>query len=110
LFAIVGTEEYTTSANASSGQADELTTILGNLPLPEFVLVGSVIVEGKTSFTNTVNARIVQNDSDENYTNWTTTELAGGQAPTNHNLLAGLEQANTGVTWGHIDDALQKLY
>ena len=107
---LLGTSQYTQLSAASAGQADELSSILGNLPLPEFVLIGTVIIEAKTAFTNSVNARVVQNSNGENYTNWTVTELAVGASPTNHNNLAGLEAAGTGVTWGHIDDQIQNIY
>lgn len=100
----VGTSEYATIALASAGQTDELSSILSNLPLPEFVLIGSVIIRGRTQFTNSVQAAIYQNSEGQDYTNWTTTELSQGAAPTNHNNLAGLEAANVGVTWGHVSD------
>jgi hypothetical protein len=109
LMSVIGTAQYNSVSLADAGQANELTTILGSLPLPEFVLVGSVIIEGKTSFTNSVNAKVAANDAGDNYTNWTVTELAQGIAPTNHNNLAGLELAGTGVVWGHINNLLQTL-
>lgn len=108
-FVLLGTSSYTNASTANAGQADELTAILGNLPAPEFVLIGSVIIEGKTSFTNSVQARVVENDNGDNYTNWTLTEVSSGATPANHNVLAGLQLANTGVTFGHIDDQVQTI-
>jgi len=101
---IIGDSQYTSVAAATTGANDEVSRILTTLPLPEFVPIGSIILEGKTNFTNSQNTRIVQTSFAEDYKDWRTTELSSGAAPTNHNNLSGLQVANTGVNWGHVDN------
>jgi len=96
----LGIAQYGSQALAEAGQADELTTILGNLPAPEFVLLHSLVLECKTTFTNSVNARYVAQ------TDWRITELSAGSTPGDHNTLANLQLAGTGVDWGHVNEAL----
>lgn len=106
---LVWTWEYSTVALASAWQPNELTNILATLPLPEFVLLSSVIIEWKTSLTNSIQSRIVQNTSWSDYTDWRKTELSWWAAPSNHNNLAWLDLAQTSVTRWHINDQAQTL-
>lgn len=108
-FSVLGTAQYSQVSLATAGQPDELSSILGTLPLPEFVLIGSVIIQGKTSFTNTPQAAVSQNSNGENYTNWTVTELSAGASPTDHNTLSNLQLAQSTVTYGHIDNQAQTI-
>ena len=107
---VIGIDSYSTIQGASDGIFNEISQILGTLAAPEFVPIASIIIEGKTSFTNSVNARIVQTTDGDDYIDWRTTELSAGSTATNHNTLSSLQLANTGVTWGHIDDQTQTIY
>jgi len=109
LFSIIGDTDYSTITAASIGAESEIGRILAGLPVPEFVAIASIIIEGKTAFTNSVQARIVQTTLGDDYIDWRTTELTAGTTATNHNNLAGLELAESTVTWGHIDDQAQTL-
>jgi hypothetical protein len=106
----IGNTEYSTVAAATVGTEGEIGTILSNLPTPEYVPIATVIIEGKTAFTNTTQARVVQNSLGEDYADWRTTELKAGTVATSHQSLTNLDLANTGVTYGHIDDQAQTIY
>lgn len=99
----IGTEEYANLAVAQAGANDEIAALLVGMPSPEFVPLFTFIIEGKTSFTNSVNARMVA------LLDWRVTELAQGAAPANHNNLGGLQLAASGNTWGHVDDQAQTI-
>jgi hypothetical protein len=106
---VLGNNEYSTVSAATIGAETEIGTVLGNVPTPEFLPIATVIIEGKTSFTNTPQARVVQDSNGNDYIDWRTSELKAGSAATSHNNLANLELAATTVTYGHIDDQTQTI-
>lgn len=108
-FVNLGIATYTTLALATAGASTELSTILAGLPGPENVKISTFILECKTSFTNSVNARLVRNSNGTDYLDWRTSELRAGTTPSNHANLTGLEAAGIGVTWGHVNESLYKL-
>ena len=60
VFSVVGQNQYTSIGAARTGAQPEINNLsTGQLPMPEFVPVATVILEGKTALTNTVNARYV---------------------------------------------------
>jgi len=105
----IGDNEYSTIGGATVGADDEVSNIISTFPVPEFRPIASIIIEGKTSFTNSVQSRIVQTSTRDEYIDWRTTEIQGGTTASNHNNLAGLQLAGTTVTWGHIDDQAQTI-
>lgn len=106
---ILGITDYNSIAGATAGLADEVNQVLAGLAAPEYVPIASFILEGKTSFTNSVNARIVQNSDGEDYRDWRVTEVSQGAGASSHNNLANLNLAGLGVTWGHISDQVQTI-
>lgn len=76
-------------------------------PFEESVPIATVIVQANTSYANDVNARLRSDEDGNDYLDWRTTELAQGVSPTDHNNLTNLQLAQSGVTWGHVDDQAQ---
>jgi hypothetical protein len=59
IVAIVGQNEYTSLANAQLGAQSEINSLeMSGINFAEFTPIATVIIEGKTSFTNSVNARL----------------------------------------------------
>lgn len=59
IIAIVGQNEYSSLADAQLGAQSEITQLSqGGINFSDFVPIATVIIEGKTSFTNSVQARI----------------------------------------------------
>jgi len=106
----LGINQYSSAALATTGASTELGQLLGNLPSPEFVPIATLILECKTSFTNSVNAKYSLTGDGNNYIDWRVTEISRGSTPSNHNNLSGLQEADIGVTWGHISDQSQDIY
>lgn len=104
LISIMGQNEYATAGDARTGANTEISNIVSNLPFAEFVPIGTIIYQTRSSYSNTVKAKIVLTDEGENYVPWTTTELSQGASPSSHANLTNLELANTGVTWGHVSN------
>lgn len=107
--AIIGQNTYANGVAARTGAETEISTLVSSLPLIEMVPVGTIIFQTRDIYTNSVNARIIQTDSGDDYIDWRTTEVTGGAAPTNHNNLSSLQLAASGVTYGHIDDQAQTI-
>lgn len=89
IVGIQGTHQYPTIPSARIAANSEIVAITG-LPFAEFVAIGTVIFQTDT-YSNTVNARVVQTDLNENYVDFRGTQLyvPAGQA-TSHGLLSGL--------------------
>lgn len=110
LYSVMGTTEYTTLPSARAGAASEIANIsLGSLPSPEMHPVATIIYQTDKDYGNDINARVIQPDTSSNYISWVTTPLPRGTSPTDHQALAGLLLAASGVTWGHIDDQAQTI-
>ncbi|MFA6063893.1 MAG: hypothetical protein WC736_15000 [Gallionella sp.] len=65
IFVIVGSE-YTTKANARAAAYTEILAMTG-LPFTEFKPIGTLIFECRTTYTNSVNARIATTDEGGDY-------------------------------------------
>lgn len=105
----IGENEYATLAGATAGAQTEIGYILTNQPVPEYVPIATLILEGKTAFTNTVNARYVKTSDGSDYVDFRTSEIKAGSTATNHNTLAGLDLAGSTITYGHVDDQAQTI-
>ena len=110
IVAIIGQEYYVTRSQARAGAETEIANIVTLIPSPEIVPVATVIFQTSDGYANPVKARTWTTDTGDDYVNWTTTEMIPGSTPSSHNNLANLELANTGVTYGHIDDQAQSIY
>lgn len=92
IMAIVGQAEYTTIANARTGVANEIYTIITNgLPGPEFLPIGSIIYEYRSTYTSSQSR--VRLRTDVNGNSWTDFRFAKINTVSNINLhgnLAGL--------------------
>jgi hypothetical protein len=61
-------------------------TTLGDLLVQEFFPVATVIFQTRSSYANSVSARVVESDpvAGETYVNWLGTEIGAGTAPSSH--------------------------
>ena len=89
VIGIVGTQQYNNITAARTGANSEIS-MLTDLPLAEFVPIGSVIFQSN-NYSNAVKARVVQTDLGENYVDFRGTQVytPAGQA-SDHGLLSGL--------------------
>lgn len=96
---ILGQAEYNNLNDAQAGADTEINNlVLSGLPTKELKPIGSVIFETKNTFTNDVQARVVQTSTDENYVDWRTTRIAAGVAAVEHSSLGGLTDGDAGHT------------
>lgn len=111
VFAIMGEAEYTTLPAARIGAQAEISAItLSNLPSPEMRPIATVIFQTDKDYGNSINARVVEAVSGgDDYISWLTTELPRGVTPSDHQSLSSLQLAQSGVTYGHIDDGTQTI-
>lgn len=105
----LGVNEYTSAALADAGAPDEIGQIISSVAGLGFVPIATFILECKTSFTNSVNAKYTLTDEGDPFIDWRVTEIARGATPSSHNNLSGLQLAAAGITWGHIDDQEQTI-
>jgi hypothetical protein len=110
IIAFIGQGDYGTLGQARDGSETEISNLLIQIPLEEIIPIGTIIFQTSDGYANAVKARIRSTDTGDDYIDWRTSELSAGAAPTSHNNLANLELANTGVTYGHIDDQAQSIY
>lgn len=86
---VIGQAEYTSLALAQAGAINEAKSLqLGGLPTKEFVLVGTVIFNTKSTYSNAVKAKIVQTSDRFNYVDWRVTSIAGGGSGGSTDLTA----------------------
>jgi hypothetical protein len=88
---ILGQNEYTNLNSARDGANTELGTLVtGSLTFQETHPIATFIFLTNTGYVNSVKSKIVTNDLGENYTDWRTSQISPGVAPTEHGNLAGL--------------------
>lgn len=78
---IMGQNEYATVAAARVGANTELTSLaLGGLDdlMPEWVPLGTLIIQTSTGYANAVKSRVRTTDDGGTYIDWRETEFAGG--------------------------------
>jgi hypothetical protein len=97
IIGIIGTAQYASVALATAGGAAEVTAIVavGNLPIKEFVYLGSVLFQTSSAYSNSGRAKVVQTSAGGNYlvsTQFTTGSLSIS-APNVHNVLSGRSDA-----------------
>jgi len=108
--AVMGQNEYGNLSSARAGASSEISSLLSQLPFAEMIPLGTIIYQTSDSYSNTVLARIRTKDTGEDYIDWRTSEISQGTTASSHNNLTNLDLANTGVTWGHIDDQAQTIF
>jgi hypothetical protein len=95
VISIMGQAQYTTTNLARAGATTELyglaMGVLASLT-PEFIPIATLILEGRTSFTNAVNARFIQPETGVDYVDWRTVVGArtGVAGVSDHGALTGL--------------------
>jgi len=86
----LGAQEYSNLGVARDAVTDDVSLVLGRgSGLVENKIVGSVLIEGKNSFTNAVKARVVSTNNGD-YEDWRFENITSTVAPTEHDSLAGL--------------------
>ena len=89
--AIMGQAEYGTAKAARIGATTEINSLLlGALPSKEMKAIATVIFQTKDTYTNDVNARVVQTDEGDNYVDWRLATVSPSAAAGDHGLLSGL--------------------
>ncbi|MCK4968777.1 MAG: hypothetical protein KAS12_07010, partial [Candidatus Aenigmarchaeota archaeon] len=91
FLSIMGINQYSKIADARVGANDEINELnLATLPMAEWVIMGTLIYETSTDFTNTFAGIIRSTTEGDDYINWLKTRLNPVMAPTNHSNLSGL--------------------
>jgi len=107
---IMGQNEYATLTLAREGANVEINNIVSSLPFVEMIPLSTTIYQTRSSYTNSLNARIVQVSTGVNYVDWRTSKtVAGGGGVTSHSNLTDVLQAGTGILQGHISDQAQTI-
>jgi len=95
IVALLGEAQYNTIGEAQTGAEQEISDIYtGGLPMPEFLILGTVIFQYATSYTNSYDCRIRATAEGDDYINWLQQELSPGTAPTSHSLTTGRDLPN----------------
>jgi len=110
IVSIMGQAKYSSAALARAGAGTEIQSLIATFSFEELVPIATFIFQTSNIYGNAVQARIRVTDTGEDYINWTTSEIVGGAAVSNHNNLGGLQGVGSGVTWGHLDDQAQTVY
>jgi len=107
---IMGQANYATLTLAREGANVEISNIVSSLPFAEMILIATVIFQTRTSYANTLNARIVEVETGVNYLDWRNIEgSGGGGGVSSHSNLTDVLQAAAGVLQGHISDQPQTI-
>jgi len=109
IVSVVGQNYYGNVGAARAGATSEIASLTSVLLTAEAVPLATVIYQTRDNYSNDVKARIRSTDEGDDYIDWRTTELAQGVNPSSHANLTNLELAQSGVTWGHIDDQAQTI-
>jgi len=92
VIGILGINEYSPVSDAREGANVEISSLTG-LPFTEFVLIGTVILQTSSSYTNTYKVRTVSTDLGENYVDFrTSTVLNISSGAGDHSLLSNLDK------------------
>ncbi len=89
--AFVGQALYTTLTNARTGASSEIGSIISIYPKQELIPVATVIFQTNLSYTNSINARVVEVATGISYVDWRTSDIKASASaiPTDHNSLSG---------------------
>lgn len=111
---VIGQNDYTTKEQAESGVLTEINDlIIEGLPIEEFKFLGTIILQTGDAKGNSVKSSIEETDNGSDYVDLrgrVITRNGSSVSVTDHNSTANKELADTGVTWGHIDDQAQTIY
>jgi hypothetical protein len=92
--AIMGENEYNTLNNARNASA--IAPNFGILPFQEIKIVGAVIFQTSSSYTNAVKSRIRSLDTNTKYFDWRATPSVASFSSASHNNLSGLQGGASG--------------
>jgi hypothetical protein len=68
---VQGQNEYSTISAARAGaESEKNSLVLGGLPSPEMLFVGTIIYQTSNSYTNAVKGRIRSTDAGDDYVDW----------------------------------------
>lgn len=84
IVSIVGQNDYATAAAARLGAAEEVGSILTLFDREETIAIGTIIFQTSTTYANSVKARIISYDVDNDYLDWRFSENPKGASPTSH--------------------------
>lgn len=93
VFGIQGQSQYTTIALARAGASTEIATLTGTAQLlsPEFVRLGTIIVQTASQYDNVPKARIRSTDTGDDYIDFRGASVRGtGVSNEDHGNLSGL--------------------
>jgi len=105
FIAIMGQNEYNNKYSARRGAINEINTLAtAGLPFAEFVAVGTVIFQTRTTYGNDINARVVLTNTGEEYVDWRGVGISpSGCLNVNYDTLAKLQEETTEVLEAPID-------
>jgi hypothetical protein len=91
VISMMGQAQYSSLTAARTGAKTEaLNLITNNILFPEIRLIGTVIFQTNLSYTNVVNARIVDDGSGGTYIDWRNESISRVAVSTSdHNSLSG---------------------
>ncbi len=93
VFGIQGQAQYATIADARTGASTEIASLSGTAQLlyPEFVKLGTIIIQTGNSYSNTPRARIRSTDTGDTYIDFRGASVRGsGATISDHGNLSGL--------------------
>jgi hypothetical protein len=109
IISVMGQSTYPTVSSARVGATVELNNLLVSFPSPEFKALGTIIFQTSDSYGNAVKARIRTTDTGGTYLDWRKDQIGTSLTPSDHNSLTGLQFAQAGNTYGHINDTTQTI-
>lgn len=89
IIAIQGISQYNNRPDAREGAENEIVLLTG-LPFSEFVPIGTVIIQGSNTFTNTTKAIFVSTEAGDDYIDFRAVKLFGQGSANDHGSLSGL--------------------
>jgi hypothetical protein len=94
---LMGQKQYSSLTLARQGAVDELTSlVMEGLPFKEFVAVGTVIFETRSTYTNAVKSRVRTTTDGFAYVDWRYNDITpSGFTTNNHNDLSGRDTTNS---------------
>ena len=100
--AIQGEASYLNLADARDGAVNEIADLTTQgMPMAEFLPLGTIIFQYKTTYSNTFASRIRTTESGDDYVSWLGTTLSQGSPPSAHANLTGRDSPSQ-----HPDDAV----
>jgi len=109
-----GQNLYTRKRDARDGAEIEINSLITEgLPIIEFKFVATIIIQTDDNYANTVKSRIVTTNDGSDYVDLRGSvigRIGTSATVSDHNALANVALATTGITYGHIDDQSQSLY